>query len=90
VGKRPNLNSPAVKTLKQKIPEVQKRIRLALQVGQTTASIDQLYRQLKDLRTQLHAKTKQHEDQQLHQYLNQGQLNFTLCGPTLKGAWRFF
>jgi hypothetical protein len=84
------LDPPAVKTLKQKIPEVQKRIRLAIQAGQTTVSIDQLYRQLKDLRSQLHTKIKQHEDQQLHQYLNQGQLNFTLCGPTLNGAWRFF
>jgi hypothetical protein len=53
--------------LKQKIPEVQKRIRLAIQSEQTTVSIDQLYRQLKDLRAQLHTKIKQHEDQQLHQ-----------------------
>jgi hypothetical protein len=53
VGKRPKLDPPTVKTLKQKIPEV-------------------------------------HEGQQLHQYLNQGQLNFTLYGPTLNGTWRFF
>jgi hypothetical protein len=33
---------------------------------------------------------KQHETQQLHIYLNQGQLNFTLSGPTLNAAWRFF
>jgi hypothetical protein len=79
-----------VKSLKQEISEIQKQIRIASQTGHPTATIDQMYLQLKSLRIQLHDKTKQHQDQQLHTYLNRGHLHFTLQGPTLNAAWRFF
>ena len=81
---------PVVKSLKLEISETQKQIRVASRAGHPTATIDQMYLQLKSLRTQLHDKTKQHQDQQLHTYLNRGHLHFTLRGPTLNAAWRFF
>ena len=52
-----------MKSLKQEISETQKQIRIASQAGHPTSTIDQMYLQLKSLRTQLHDKTKQHQDQ---------------------------
>ena len=89
-SRQPDSDPPAVKSLKQEISDIQKQIRIASQAGYPTATIDQMYLQLKSLRTQLHDKTKQHQDQQLHTYLNRGHLHFTLRGPTLNAAWRFF
>jgi hypothetical protein len=89
-GRQSNSDPPVVKSLKQEISETQRQIRVASQAGHPTATIDQMYLQLKSLRTQLHDKTKQHQDQQLHTYLNRGHLHFTLRGPTLNAAWRFF
>jgi hypothetical protein len=85
-NRQPNSDPPAVKSLKQEISEIQKQIRTASQAGHSTATIDQMYLQLKSLRIQLHDKTKQHQDQQLQTYLNRGHLHFTLRGPTLNAA----
>ena len=89
-SRQPDSDPPAVKSLKQEISDIQKQIRIASQAGHPTATIDQMYLQLKSLRIQLHDKTNQHQDQQLHTYLNRGHLHFTLRGPTLNAAWRFF
>jgi hypothetical protein len=59
-SRQPDSDPPAVKSLKQEISEIQKQIRVASRAGHPTATIDQMYLQLKSLRTQLHDKTKQH------------------------------
>lgn len=73
-----------------KIAETQRKIKAALTAHKSTQELDPLYVELKQARVRLRVERQERENKQLHQYLNAGKLSFTLTGPTVNSAWKFF